>query len=79
MDHAKHTAANQGWELYRSITPRPTRDEINAVLETDHLPSISLRMYDHYRRLVRHDVNGYMPINEFDIALKNGRIGRRSA
>jgi hypothetical protein len=79
VKHAVHTAARRGWEIFGTTTPAPSRDEINAALENVQLPAISKRMYDHYGRLARHGVPEYMPINDFDMALKNGRLGKRSA
>lgn len=75
----RHEAARHGWELYSGSLPHLTRDEINCELERVGLPTIAERTYDHYGRLARHDVSGYMPINEFDVALKTGQLGRRSA
>lgn len=79
MRHAKETACRRGWEFFREAAPRPSRDEINEFLASAGLPEVSKRMYDHYGRLARHEVVTYMPINDFDMALKHGTLGRRTA
>lgn len=78
MRSARRIAARRGWALFTSSSPRPSRDEINAALDKVDLPHISIRMYDHYGRLARHGVADYMPINELDIAVKNGQLRKAS-
>jgi hypothetical protein len=78
--HIRHEAARQGWTIFSESTPAPTRDVISVRLEAMGLPPVAERTYDHYRRLARHGVDRYMPINDFDMALKRGELGlRRSA
>ena len=72
-------AAEVGWSIFRSTNPPPTHDEINEFLKLDDLPPVSVRMYDHYRRLVRHGFSTYVPINELDMHVKAQRRARRGA
>ena len=70
-------AAEVGWSLFASSDPPPTLDELNEELEHRSLPNVSGRMYDHYRRLMRHGHEHYIPINELDMAIKAKRRQRR--
>jgi hypothetical protein len=72
-------AAEVGWSLFQPGGPPPTLDEINAELARCDLPPVSPRMYDHYRRLVRHGFTTYVPINELDMFIKAERQRRKSA
>lgn len=79
MSRQNQAAARLGWQIFSTGDRVATRDEINEELQVAELPPISERMFDHYHRLERHGVHEYMPINEFDISLKNGLLDRRSA
>jgi hypothetical protein len=78
MSRQNQAAARLGFQIFSTGHRVTTRDEINEELQSAELP-ISERMFDHYHRLGRHGVHEYMPINEFDISLKNGLLDRRSA
>jgi hypothetical protein len=71
-------AAQMGWAMYRAADPRPSIEDINLALGGQGLPTISDRMYDHYRRLERHGYEAYLPINELDMAVKAARLGKAS-
>lgn len=77
MANATPLAAEHGWSAFTSSVPPPARSEINEQLVARGLPPVSLRTYDHYKRLVRHGYSRYVPINELDMAVKATR--RREA
>lgn len=56
--------------MYRTTVPRPTLEEINAVLAADGLGIVSERTHRHYRKLDRFGLVEYMPINELDTRVK---------
>lgn len=66
-------AARRGWDFFRSADPPPSHDEVNERLRDEGLIGIAGRTYDHYRRLARHGYDGYLPINELDMAVKAKR------
>ena len=76
MSLMSQLSAQRGWSLYQESNGSLSREEINAKLEESQLPEISARMYNHYGRMVRHRVTAYMPINEFDMAVKRGDLGK---
>jgi hypothetical protein len=75
MSLTNQQAAQSGWRLYQESGGSLSRDEINEELDQSQLPEISARMYNHYGRMARHRVSDYMPINEFDMAVKHGDLG----
>ncbi len=74
MIKAKSKAAQRGFEFYVHSDPRPNRARINEQLAEAGLPAVSERMYDHFGRLARKGCTTYMPINEFDLAVKLGHL-----
>lgn len=74
MDIKKHVAAETGYELYLSSGQAMSRDDINDQLTRRALPEISERTFGHYRRMASRGQFTYMPINEFDMAVKGGRF-----
>ena len=77
MANATPLAAEHGWSAFTSSVPPPTRSEINEQLTARGLTPVSLRTYDHYKRLVRHGYTRYIPINELDVTVKASK--RRQA
>ena len=71
-------AAQAGWTEFTSRMPAPDRHSVNEELERRGLPGISERMYRHYRALVRHGYDRYVPINELDMNVKAQRLQRAS-
>ena len=67
MSNATPVAAQLGWEVYKTTQPRPSLEQINAVLTAEGLGSVSPRMYEHYRKLERLGQTDYMTINELDL------------
>ena len=70
----KLIAARVGYGIYLGTSPRPSLVELNDALAEKHLPPVKDRTLDHYGRMERHGVSAYMPINEFDQAVKHGRL-----
>lgn len=64
-------AARRGWAVFNAQTPHPSCEDINSELGPAGLPSISDRMYTHYRRLERYGRQDYIPINELDVSVKS--------
>lgn len=79
MANASARAARDGWLIYTSSNPPPSRDEINGLLESRRVSPISKRTYDHYGRLARHGYDHYVPINELDMAVKASKRRLREA
>jgi len=73
MVNARTEEAELGWEVYLSSTPRPSLEQINAVLGDAGSGPVSPRTYRHYRKLERYSQRRYMPINELDQRTKRKR------
>jgi hypothetical protein len=73
MKNAPTEALKRGWELYRTTTPRPNRDELNAALTAERMSGVSERAIRHFRTLDRHGMKDYLPINEMDMQIKHRR------
>ncbi len=78
MPNTSPQAARRGFEIFSAVTPPPSLDEINLQLSKREMPAVSLRTYDHYRRLARHGYSHYVPINELDVAVKAERLREAS-
>ncbi len=76
MDTKKHLAARTGFDLYIGSGRRMNRDSINRELDRRGLPPIAERTFGHYRRMTDRGQVAYMPINEFDMAVKAGLFSR---
>lgn len=74
MDIKKHLAAQTGYELYLSSGQQMALADINQQLTRRGLPEVSERTFGHYRRMAGRGQYAYMPINEFDMAVKAGRF-----
>lgn len=72
MDTKKHLAARTGFDLYIGSSRQMDRDAINRELARRGLPMIAERTFGHYRRMADRGQFVYMPINEFDMAVKAG-------
>lgn len=77
MSNASPAAARRGFAFF-TADPRPSLLQINERLLALGFGPVSERMYDHYRRLVRHDYEEYVPVNELDVAVKASRARRVS-
>lgn len=66
---ARPIDAAEGYRLYFRTNGGVELDEINEHLRGLGLREVSPRMYEHYRRLMRHGYESYIPINRFDIAV----------
>jgi hypothetical protein len=71
MDIRKHQAAERGFEIFLANDAQISRQEINFQLALDDMPEISVRTYGHYGRMAKRGVSVYLPINEFDMAVKH--------
>jgi hypothetical protein len=67
MANATPKAARKGYELFLAGRPPLTRAEINRRLKAAGETPISERMYDHYSRLRRKNLQQYVPINQLDV------------
>jgi hypothetical protein len=76
MDPRKNQAAERGYEIFLANDARLPLVEINFQLALDDLPGVSPRTYDHYERMAKRGVSAYLPINEFDMAVKHDRYPR---
>ena len=74
MDAIKNHAAKFGYAVYLTNGGQISKDELNGRLAAEGLPNISDRTYDHYGRLARKRQGAYMPINEFDMAVKHHNL-----
>lgn len=74
MDIRKRRAAEAGFALYLGRQPTPSLEDINQSLQDQGLPGIRDRTFKHYRRLAQRGQRRYIPINEFDIAVKHQRV-----
>lgn len=78
MDTQKHYAAKVGFDLYLGSGRGMSREAINLELTRRGLPEIAERTFGHYRRMAGRGQIAYMPINEFDMAVKAGRFDKAS-
>lgn len=79
MESAKQVAARIGYEeIYLTAAVRPDLDELAAALAARGLAPVGQRMLDHYGRMFRRGVLTYIPINEFDMAVKHGTLRNAS-
>lgn len=72
MGNARSEVARLGYKIYQAVTPRPTRQQVNAALADRELEPISDRTFRHYRVMDRNGQDEYLPINEWDIRRKRG-------
>lgn len=70
MPNASTEVAKKGYKLYRAVTPRPSLEEVNARLVANGHGVVSARMHEHYRKLDRHGLEDYLPINEVDVRFR---------
>ena len=73
MVNARTEVAELGWEVYLSSSPRPSHEQINAILNDSGAGPVSPRTYRHYEKLERYQQRRYMPINELDQRTKRIR------
>jgi len=78
MDNAKRLAAETGFSIYLSAQPRPSLVRINDELLARGMVEVRDRTYRHYRSLDHWGQKSYLPINEFDIAVKHHNIRKAS-
>ena len=78
MKNCQSDTARLGWSVHRSSASAPSLEVINHELQATGHELISDRMYRHYRRLAFHGYTEYLPINEFDIAIKMKRLAART-
>lgn len=76
MDTTKHLSARTGFDLYIGSGRQMDRAAINRELQRRGLPEIAVRTFGHYRRMADRGQVAYMPINEFDMAIKAGMFRR---
>lgn len=75
MDIRKRHAAEEGYGIYLNGGPSTSIGQINAALRARGMPEIRDRTFKHFRRLAQRGQRSYIPINEFDIAIKHNALG----
>jgi hypothetical protein len=78
MDVRKHEAAERGYEIFLANDAQLSLEEINFQLALVDMPEVSQRTFGHYRRMASKGVREYLPINEFDMAVKHDLFPRAS-
>ncbi len=67
-----------GWDIYKGSDYEATLVEINDELLVRSLPSVSSRMYTHYRKMRRYGYEQYIAINQLDVRTMEDPIWDRA-